>query len=84
MTESFDLNIEHILEHWEIEHALREIIANALDEKTISNMDAFYENLDENCIPHNVLDMTVNDYEDFLRERRVLMSDLIRRYYLSI
>lgn len=39
MTESFDLNIEHILEHWEIEHALREVIANALDEKTISNTE---------------------------------------------
>ena len=50
----------------------------------ISNMEAFYENLDENCIPHNVVDMTVDDYEEFLKERRVLMSDLIRRYYLSI
>jgi len=28
----FDLNIERVLENWEIEHALREIIANALDE----------------------------------------------------
>lgn len=28
----FDLNIETVLEHWEVEHGLREIIANALDE----------------------------------------------------
>jgi hypothetical protein len=34
---SFDLNIEEVLENWEIEHALREIIANALDEQVISN-----------------------------------------------
>lgn len=32
----FDLNIETVLEHWEIEHGLREIIANALDESTLS------------------------------------------------
>ena len=28
----FDLNIEKVLEDWEIYHATREIIANALDE----------------------------------------------------
>lgn len=32
----FDLNIEEVLENWEVEHALREVIANALDEQTIS------------------------------------------------
>src|SRR5262249_40836732 len=32
----FDLNIEKILEGWEICHALREIIANALDEQVLS------------------------------------------------
>jgi len=33
---TFDLNIEEVLENWEVEHAIREIIANALDEQTIS------------------------------------------------
>lgn len=33
----FDLNIEKILEDWEIHHAIREIIANAVDEKIITN-----------------------------------------------
>jgi hypothetical protein len=32
----FDLNIEEVLEHWEVEHALRELIANALDEQYLS------------------------------------------------
>jgi hypothetical protein len=32
----FDLNIEEVLGNWEIEHALREVIANALDEQVIS------------------------------------------------
>lgn len=34
---SFDLNIERVLENWEIAHALREIIANALDEKLLTD-----------------------------------------------
>lgn len=34
---NFDLNIEKILEGWEVKHALREIIANALDEQVLSN-----------------------------------------------
>ncbi len=33
----FDLNIEKILENWETYHAIREIIANALDEQILSN-----------------------------------------------
>jgi hypothetical protein len=33
---SFDLNIEEVLENWEVEHAIREVIANALDEQVIS------------------------------------------------
>jgi hypothetical protein len=33
----FDLNIEEVLEHWEVEHAIREVIANALDEQRLSS-----------------------------------------------
>ena len=33
---AFDLNIEEVLENWEVEHALREVIANAFDEQVIS------------------------------------------------
>lgn len=32
----FDLNIEEVLEHWDTPHALREIIANALDEAKLT------------------------------------------------
>ena len=32
----FDLNIEQVLENWEVYHALREIIANALDEQILT------------------------------------------------
>ncbi len=33
----FDLNIEKVLEDWEVYHATREIIANALDEQALTN-----------------------------------------------
>ena len=36
-SKEFDLNIEEILEDWEVHHALREIIANALDEQVLTN-----------------------------------------------
>lgn len=37
MKRKFDLNIEKILDNWEVYHAIREIIANALDEMIITN-----------------------------------------------
>lgn len=33
----FDLNIERVLEHWAVAHAIREIIANALDEQALTS-----------------------------------------------
>lgn len=33
----FDLNIEEVLENWEVYHAIREIIANAIDEQLLTN-----------------------------------------------
>jgi hypothetical protein len=32
----FDLNVEEVLEHWTIPHAIRELIANALDEQVLT------------------------------------------------
>lgn len=32
----FDLNIEEVLENWEVHHAIREVIANALDEQMLT------------------------------------------------
>lgn len=34
--QAFDLNIEKVLEHWPVAYAVRELIANALDETTIT------------------------------------------------
>ncbi len=42
MTKEFDLNIEKILENWEVYHAVREIIANALDEQKLTETKEIY------------------------------------------
>lgn len=36
MDQAFDLNVERVLEHWSPAHALREVIANALDEHALT------------------------------------------------
>lgn len=33
----FDLNVERVLEHWGVAEAIREVIANAIDEKLLTN-----------------------------------------------
>jgi DNA gyrase/topoisomerase IV subunit B len=37
---AFDLNIERVLEDWTVVHALREVIANALDEAALTSTDS--------------------------------------------
>lgn len=39
MIKEFDLNVEKVLENWSISDAIREIIANALDEQIITRSD---------------------------------------------
>src|SRR5438046_3105072 len=34
---NFDLNVDKILENWELSHAIRELISNAIDECVITN-----------------------------------------------
>jgi hypothetical protein len=37
VVQTFDLNVEKVLEHWTPAHALREVIANALDEHALTD-----------------------------------------------
>ena len=50
----------------------------------ISDESMLTSNLTENCIPSNIFDMTVEDYDNFLIERRKLMAKLIERYYKNL
>ena len=50
----------------------------------ISNLDDFKKNLQMNCIPDTIFDMTALDYERFLFERRQLMASKIKEYYNTL
>ena len=41
-------------------------------------------NLGENCIPLEVFNMNINNYNEFLELRRRLMAEKIKEYYYSI
>ena len=50
----------------------------------IADQGALLSNLEANCIPEGIFDMSADDYEDFLAQRRVLMAKKIRNYYESL
>ena len=41
-------------------------------------------NMKENCIPLSFKDMTVYDYEEFLKQRQKLMAEKVKEYYYSL
>lgn len=48
-------------------------------------LDMFKENLDVNCVPPDVVSMSIDDYETvFLLARRKLMAEKIRKYYEAL
>ena len=44
----------------------------------------FYKNLEDNCIPKEVLNYDSKNYESFLKKRRILISKYIKDYYESL
>ena len=52
--------------------------------KSIKSEAEFYQNLEDNCIPANILEMDYTSYQDFLEARRAKMTELIRKYYYSL
>ena len=50
----------------------------------ISSLEELQENLRMNCIPENIGEMTVDNYNDFLIERRKLMAMKMKEYYFSL
>ncbi|MFJ1389902.1 GmrSD restriction endonuclease domain-containing protein [Capnocytophaga canimorsus] len=50
----------------------------------ISNEQEFLENLKVNCIPTEIIQMNIEDYQDFLSLRRKLMAQKIKEYYFSL
>jgi len=52
--------------------------------KSIKSEAEFYKNLEDNCIPVDILEMDYTDYQAFLEVRRIKMTELIKTYYYSL
>lgn len=50
----------------------------------IETMDELLSNLRTHCIPESIFNLDINGYDNFLEERRQLMSNKIRNYYNSL
>ncbi len=50
----------------------------------ITDLEALRENLRMNCIPEGLEHMSIENYSDFLSERRYLMAQRIRLYFESL
>lgn len=61
-------------------------IKNAADTtyKSIKSVEEFTKNLEDNCIPLDILNMDYTNYQAFLSARRIKMTELIRAYYYSL
>lgn len=50
----------------------------------INNMNDLKLNMKENCIPESFIAMDVNDFDEFLKQRRIMMANKVREYYYSL
>ena len=63
---------------------LKQCNGSKLKYGSIDKIEVLEKNLVENCIPDSIFEMSFNDYEQFLTERRKLISKKIRDYYFSL
>lgn len=52
--------------------------------KSIKSEEEFAKNLEDNCIPIDILKMDYSNYQAFLEARRIKMTELIRTYYTKL
>ena len=50
----------------------------------INNAEDLDADLSENCIPKDIVEMDVSNYNEFLSERRIMMAQYIKEYYQSL
>lgn len=50
----------------------------------INNTSMLEQNLIISCIPDGIYNMTIADYDNFLKQRRILMAQKIKEFYISL
>lgn len=66
------------------EELLEQCNTKKLKYGSIENLDDLKSNFKMNCIPEVLFSMSVENYEEFLKKRRVLMAEKMREYYFSL
>lgn len=61
-----------------------QIIENNRQVSGISTEQELLENLKMNCVPAELIEMTIDDYQDFLTLRRRLMANKMKDYYFGL
>ncbi|MCD8004156.1 MAG: hypothetical protein LUE91_00625, partial [Oscillospiraceae bacterium] len=64
--------------------ALKQCETKVVAYGSITDLDVFKANLAANCIPFEVCQMTYEDYDNFLVQRRAMMAQKIKDYYYSL
>jgi hypothetical protein len=63
---------------------LEQCHGGALKYGGINSLDELHSNLSANCIPESIFTMTLDHYDEFLKERRKRMAEKMRAYYFSL
>ena len=50
----------------------------------ITELDLLYDNLKQNAVPETIFAMAMEDYQEFLLQRRVKMAEKMKKYYQMI
>lgn len=50
----------------------------------INTIEDLHLNMKENCIPESFVNMSIDNYDEFLKERRRLMAQKIKEYYNTL
>lgn len=61
-----------------------EIVAGKINITTIDDIELLQSNLMQNELPENLGNMSFEDYNDFLVNRRRLMANKIKKYYFNL
>ncbi|MBZ0192112.1 MAG: DUF262 domain-containing protein [Candidatus Kuenenia stuttgartiensis] len=61
-----------------------QMIENNRQVSGISTEQELLDNLKVNCVPTELMEMTIDDYQDFLALRRKLMANKMRDYYFGL
>ena len=50
----------------------------------IASLSAMQRNFQDNAIPQLLIGATVEDFQQFMNERRILMAKIVRKYYSTL